>query len=62
MCELTEGFEVPGPTISHHLKVLREAGLIDGERRGTWIYYRAQPDVLRGLSTVLLPSATTIST
>ncbi len=46
VCELTVGFDVSGPTISHHLKVLREAGLIDGERRGTWIYYRAVPEAL----------------
>ena len=38
VCELTVGFDVSGPTISHHLKVLREAGLIEGDRRGTWIY------------------------
>ena len=50
-----------GPTISHHLRVLREAGLIDGERRGTWIYYRAQPEALRGLSDALLPAEATIS-
>jgi ArsR family transcriptional regulator, arsenate/arsenite/antimonite-responsive transcriptional repressor len=53
VCDLTDRFEVSGPTISHHLKVLREAGLISGERRGTWVYYRADPDVLRGLSGVL---------
>lgn len=53
VCELTVGFEVSGPTISHHLKVLRDAGLISGERRGTWIYYRADPDALRGLADVL---------
>jgi glycerol uptake facilitator-like aquaporin len=40
VCELTVGFEVSGPTISHHLKVLCETGLIEGDRRGTWIYYR----------------------
>ncbi len=56
VCELTVGFEVSGPTISHHLKVLREAGLIDGERRGTWIYYRALPDALTALSEALLPA------
>ncbi|MGH4014653.1 MAG: ArsR/SmtB family transcription factor [Pseudonocardiaceae bacterium] len=55
VCELTGAFELSGPTISHHLKVLREAGLIDGERRGTWIYYRVQPDALRRLSALLLP-------
>jgi ArsR family transcriptional regulator, arsenate/arsenite/antimonite-responsive transcriptional repressor len=46
VCELTVGFDVSGPTISHHLRVLREAGLIEGERRGTWIYYRAVPGAL----------------
>ena len=45
VCDLTgDDFEVSGPTISHHLKVLREAGLIEGERRGTWVYYRPQPE------------------
>jgi ArsR family transcriptional regulator len=54
VCDLTGGdFDVSGPTISHHLKVLREAGLIDGERRGTWVYYRPQPDNLRQLATLL---------
>jgi ArsR family transcriptional regulator len=47
VCELTaSGFSVTGPTTSHDLKVLREAGLIEGTRRGTWIYYRALPDAL----------------
>jgi ArsR family transcriptional regulator, arsenate/arsenite/antimonite-responsive transcriptional repressor len=47
VCELTaSGFSVTGPTISHHLKVLREAGLTEGTRRGTWIYCRALPDAL----------------
>lgn len=54
VCELSGAFELTGPTISHHLKVLREAGLIGGERRGTWIYYRIQPDLLAQLSTVLV--------
>ncbi|MFN2494844.1 MAG: ArsR/SmtB family transcription factor [Pseudonocardiaceae bacterium] len=56
VCELTGAFEVSGPTISHHLKVLRTAGLVEAERRGTWIYYRAQSDALRALSAALLPS------
>jgi ArsR family transcriptional regulator len=55
VCDLSEVFELTGPTISHHLKVLREAGLITGERRGTWIYYRVQPDALRLASEVLAP-------
>jgi ArsR family transcriptional regulator, arsenate/arsenite/antimonite-responsive transcriptional repressor len=41
VCDLTgDDFDVSGPTISHHLKVLREAGLVEGDRRGTWVYYR----------------------
>jgi ArsR family transcriptional regulator, arsenate/arsenite/antimonite-responsive transcriptional repressor len=41
------------PTFSHHLKVLRDVGLITGDRRGTWIYYRVQPERLRPASTLL---------
>ncbi|MBB5921014.1 ArsR family transcriptional regulator [Actinoalloteichus hoggarensis] len=64
VCDLTDAFDVTGPTISHHLKVLRESGLIDGERRGTWVYYRVHPEVLSRLSTVLTPAgrAAVIST
>jgi ArsR family transcriptional regulator, arsenate/arsenite/antimonite-responsive transcriptional repressor len=57
VCELTVAFQVSGPTISHHLRVLRQAGLIEGERRGTWIYYRIVPDVLQTLSHALHPTA-----
>jgi ArsR family transcriptional regulator len=53
VCDLTDAFELTAPTISHHLKVLREAGLITGERRGTWVYYRVHPEVLARLSAVL---------
>ena len=54
VCDLTgDDFDVSGPTISHHLKVLREAGLIQGERRGTWVYYRPQPENLRQLAALL---------
>jgi ArsR family transcriptional regulator, arsenate/arsenite/antimonite-responsive transcriptional repressor len=53
VCDLTGVFDLTGPTISHHLKVLREAGLISGERRGTWVYYRALPEALRRASAVL---------
>jgi ArsR family transcriptional regulator len=57
VCDLSEVFELTGPTISHHLKVLRESGLITGERRGTWIYYRFQPDALQAASELLAPAA-----
>ena len=40
------GCSVAQPTVSHHLKVLREAGLVRGERRGLWIYYRIEPAAL----------------
>ena len=56
VCELTVAFDVSGPTISHHLKVLREAGLVEGERRGTWVYYRALPTALTAASDALAPS------
>ena len=54
VCELTGGgFSVTGPTISHHLKVLREAGLVTSERRASWVYYRVVPEALSGLSALL---------
>ena len=53
VCDLTAAFDLTGPTISHHLKVLREAGLVTGERRGTWVWYRADRAALRLLSDVL---------
>ena len=57
VCDLTDAFDVKGPTISHHLKVLREAGLIDCERRGTWVYYWVVPAALAPLSQLLDTSA-----
>ena len=53
VCELTPLFDVSQPTVSHHLKVLREAGLVDVERRGLWAYYYVIPDQLKELSTWL---------
>ncbi|HTK68045.1 MAG TPA: metalloregulator ArsR/SmtB family transcription factor [Pseudonocardia sp.] len=55
VCDLSGVFDLTGPTISHHLKVLRETGLISGERRGTWVYYRVHPEILASLSAVLVP-------
>ena len=53
-CELTEPLGLSQPTVSHHLKKLAEAGLITGERRGVWTYYRVVPDALSALAQVLL--------
>jgi ArsR family transcriptional regulator len=54
VCDITgDDVDVSGPTVSHHLKVLREAGLIEGERRGTWVYYRAVPARLGQLASLL---------
>jgi ArsR family transcriptional regulator len=53
VCDLTPRFALTGPTISHHLRVLREAGLIDCERRGTWVHYWLRPGVLDRLAAVL---------
>jgi ArsR family transcriptional regulator len=53
VCDLTPQFGVSGPTISHHLRVLREAGLIEGDRRGTWVWYRPMPEAMRALAAVL---------
>ena len=53
VCELTDAFDLTQPTISHHLKVLREAGIITSERRGTWVYYRLEPAVLDRMGALL---------
>jgi len=47
---------VSQPTVSHHLKKLREAGLLESERRGTWVYYRVAPDVLAVMAQLLAPA------
>jgi ArsR family transcriptional regulator len=57
VCDLTGVFDLTPPTISHHLKVLREAGLIGSQRRGTWVYYWINPPVLARLAAVLGPQA-----
>jgi ArsR family transcriptional regulator len=54
VCDISPSFDLSQPTISHHLKVLREAGLLDCERRGTWVYYWVVPTALQQLSAVLL--------
>jgi len=49
-CNLTEPLGLSQPTVSHHLKKLAEAGLVTGERRGVWTYYRVRADALAGLA------------
>ncbi len=57
VCDISAVFDLAQPTISHHLKVLREAGLVECERRGTWVYYRVIPAALQQLSSLLSESA-----
>ncbi|WP_182908802.1 helix-turn-helix transcriptional regulator [Microbispora sp. H13382] len=57
VCDLTAAFDLTPPTISHHLKVLKQAGLIDSERRGTWVYYWINPAVLARMSALIGPAS-----
>ena len=52
-CDLTAPVGKSQPTVSHHLKVLREAGLVSSEKRGTWVHYRAVPERLAALRSIL---------
>ncbi|MFB9312768.1 ArsR/SmtB family transcription factor [Nocardioides plantarum] len=56
VCDLLPAFELSQPTISHHLKVLHDAGLLGREKRGVWVYYQARPEALRALTTLLEPA------
>ncbi len=53
VCDLNEAFELSQPTISHHLKVLHEVGLLDRSKRGVWVYYKAKPEALAQLGALL---------
>jgi ArsR family transcriptional regulator len=53
VCELTTPLELTQPTVSHHLKVLHDAGLVTRSRRGTWVYYRAVPERLAALAGII---------
>jgi len=53
ICDVTDAFELSQPTISHHLKVLHEAGLLERAKRGVWVYYRARPEALAGLAQLI---------
>ena len=53
VCDLNDAFSLTQPTISHHLKVLHEAGLLDREKRGVWVYYRLEPAALERMAALL---------
>ena len=53
VCDISAGVEVSQPTVSHHLKVLREAGLLTSERRASWVYHAVVPEALASLSVIL---------
>lgn len=53
VCDLTGAFDLSQPTISHHLKVLHESGLLEREKRGVWVYYRAAPSALASLAALI---------
>lgn len=53
VCDLNDAFELSQPTISHHLKVLHEAGLLDRSKRGVWVYYRVQRAALADLAAMI---------
>ena len=53
VCDLNDAFDLSQPTISHHLKLLHEAGLLDREKRGVWVYYRVNAGALGDLASLL---------
>src|SRR3954465_6897698 len=53
VCDLNDAFDLSQPTISHHLKVLHEVGLLDRSKRGVWVYYRAKPEALGDVAALL---------
>ena len=59
VCDLTDAFELSQPTVSHHLRILRGAGLVEAQRRGTWAYYRLEPDAIERLRDVFSAPALT---
>jgi ArsR family transcriptional regulator len=56
VCDLTGAFDLSQPTVSHHLKVLHEAGLLDRDKRGVWVYYRVRPDAMQALARLVDPA------
>ena len=61
VCDLTPYFDLSQPTISHHLKVLHEAGLLDREKRATWVFYKAHPEALDALRNLFADPAAAVT-
>ena len=61
VCELTEPLGLTQPTVSHHLKVLHDAGLVSRDKRGVWAYYRLVPAALTGLAALITAATATAS-
>lgn len=53
VCDLTAGFDLSQPTISHHLKVLHEEGLLDRDKRGVWVYYKVRAQAMASLGALI---------
>ena len=53
ICDLTGAFDLSQPTISHHMKVLHDAGLVDRDKRGVWVYYQVRPHALASLAALI---------
>lgn len=52
VCDFTDGLPLNQPTVSHHLRILREAALVVCERRGTWVYYQLSPDAIARVESI----------
>ena len=59
VCDLLPFFDLSQPTISHHLKVLHEHGLLDREKRSTWVFYKARPEAMEALAALFGPGIST---
>jgi ArsR family transcriptional regulator len=57
VCDLADAFDLSQPTISHHLKVLHETGLLDRSKRGVWVYYRVRTEALADVAAMIGPPA-----
>ena len=61
VCDVSAGVQVSQPTVSHHLKVLRDAGLLTSRREASWVYYAVVPEALAALSTLLSTGADSVA-